>query len=193
MAKSSYTFIKQALTKPKTVGAVIPSSKYLANKFIQASSIGTAKTIVELGCGTGVMTDKIIEHKVDEAQFIAIELNTELASSLKSKFPDLNLFNECATSLKSILQKEGADFADTIISSLPWASFSLDLQYRLMDAVVDSMNSESEFLTFTYAGANKLPSGKRFLNMLNQKFSSVHRTDIIWANFPPAFIYHCKL
>lgn len=188
----SYTFLKQAFSSPKTVGAIIPSSKYLAEKFVKTANLSSSKVVVEIGCGTGVVTEKLVDSLNSETSFFAVELNSTLADLIKKKFPKINVFNRCAQELPEILSSEGAGKADTIISSLPWASFDLDLQYQILDAIIDSLSDNGEFLTFTYTGANKLPGGKRFLVMLNQKFSKVEKTKIVWANFPPAFIYHCK-
>ena len=49
-------FLQQFLKNPRQVGSVIPSSRYLERRVVALAEIATARTIVELGTGTGGMT-----------------------------------------------------------------------------------------------------------------------------------------
>lgn len=56
MKKIDFSFIYQYIVNPKTVGAILPSSRYLCNKMIKEINFKDAKYIVEYGPGTGVIT-----------------------------------------------------------------------------------------------------------------------------------------
>lgn len=56
-------FLKQYITKPRTVGAVLPSSKYLTTKMIENVDFNYSSCIVEYGPGTGVFTERILKKR----------------------------------------------------------------------------------------------------------------------------------
>ncbi|MEJ2094502.1 MAG: rRNA adenine N-6-methyltransferase family protein, partial [Gammaproteobacteria bacterium] len=56
----SLKFLIEFIRKPTQVGAISPSSKWLARKMVKNNNIKEADTIVELGPGTGVFTSEII-------------------------------------------------------------------------------------------------------------------------------------
>ena len=49
-------FIKNSVKDFYRVGAVAPSSRFLAERMARAALINNAQTIIELGAGTGAIT-----------------------------------------------------------------------------------------------------------------------------------------
>lgn len=184
-------FIKEALLSRKTTGALIPSSNKLAHAIVKKSNIAKAKMVVELGPGTGIITKHIAKDLKRGTDFFAIELNDNLAKSASKKFPDLTIYNGCATEISKFMKIHGASQCDSIISGLPWVSFPEPLQICLLDAINNALDEGGEFITFAYFGLHQLPAGRRIRKLLKERFSRVDRTEIIWKNVPPAFIYHC--
>ena len=79
----SYTdFARQLAHQPATTGAIAPSSKSLAKKVIRHASLANAKTVVELGPGTGVFTEQILRGLNCKQKFFAIELNRTFVTCL---------------------------------------------------------------------------------------------------------------
>lgn len=76
-------FLLQYIIKPRTTGAVMPSSKYLARKMVNKIDFKTAKYIVEYGPGTGVFTDEIIKRKTENTILLLIEYNTNFYNELE--------------------------------------------------------------------------------------------------------------
>ena len=56
------------------VGSVVPSSKFLSKKMLDHLNFKKAKLVVELGPGTGVFTQRIIEKLDRESTLLVIEL-----------------------------------------------------------------------------------------------------------------------
>ena len=73
MAKRN--FIKQFFKDKKMVGAVSPSTRFLAEKMLENIDFNTSKLIIELGPGTGVFTDEIIKRMASDAVLLTFELN----------------------------------------------------------------------------------------------------------------------
>ena len=78
-----------------------------------------------------------------------------------------------------------------IVCGLPWASFDARRQDALMSATVDALGEGGQFVTFAYLQGLMLPAGRRFAGRLNDWFSRVSRSPVVWRNLPPAFVYQC--
>ncbi|MGB1453174.1 MAG: rRNA adenine N-6-methyltransferase family protein, partial [Crocinitomicaceae bacterium] len=57
------------------IGSVVPSSKFLSKKMLDHLDFSSAEFVVELGPGTGVFTDRIIEKLGKDTTLLVIELN----------------------------------------------------------------------------------------------------------------------
>ena len=184
--------IKEFILKPVTVGTVWPSSKSLCHEMVSGVDIEHAKLIVELGPGTGPITEYILNHKNPNAHLVAIELSRSLCDKLSEKMPEAEFINASAEELPALLKERDYDLADLIVSGLPWAAFSSDLQRRILDQAVASLRPGGYFTTFAYIQGKLLPSYHRFRTLLESEFDEVTLSRIIWKNFPPAFVYRCR-
>ena len=82
------SFIRNFWKERKMVGAMAPSSKYLAKKMLERIDFSTAKVIVELGPGTGVFTRKILQKLSPDGILLVFELNDSFMNMLKKEFKD---------------------------------------------------------------------------------------------------------
>jgi phosphatidylethanolamine/phosphatidyl-N-methylethanolamine N-methyltransferase len=88
---AAFLFIRNAISNPRTVGALIPASKALSTKIACICYALNPTTLVELGPGTGVITDKILGFKPK-----LVEIDPKFSNHLQRKFSELEVFNECA-------------------------------------------------------------------------------------------------
>lgn len=185
-------FFIQFLISPVKTGAIVPSSKKLAQLITDTSNISDARFIVEIGSGTGVFTEKIVQQISKDAIFFVLEVNSQFIEETKKRCPNAIVYQDSATHIRDYLKKHNIDKCDCIISSLPWAGFSKDQQAMLLQTVVDVLKPEGLFSTFAYAHTQFFPGGRIFRNRLIDKFKYVNKTKIIWKNLPPAFVYYCQ-
>ena len=68
-------FIGSWIKKPLAVGAVTPSSKQLARAMAQYVDATATGPVIELGPGTGPITEALVEHGVDPARLVLVEFN----------------------------------------------------------------------------------------------------------------------
>lgn len=54
-------FLFQYIVNPRTVGAILPSSRFLGDKMVKRINFAKAKYIIEYGPGTGVFTEELLE------------------------------------------------------------------------------------------------------------------------------------
>lgn len=185
-------FLKRFLANPGIVGALLPSSPALCREITSHINIESAEAVVELGPGTGVITDEILARLNPQAKFVAIELDNKMYDNLHQNRPDLNIVNDSAVNLPEIMEQAKIKHLNTIISGLPWAAFPEKLQLGILNAVVDSLCDGGYFTTFAYLQGLLLPAGQRFKKLLKKSFREVNISRVIWKNVPPAIVYRCK-
>ena len=177
--------------EPWRTGTVVPSSRELAELMAEDMGLATADTVVELGAGTGPFTRLIAERVKPDALVLAFEIDPVLAEQLQPRVPRVRVVNDSAEHLPLHLRAAGCEAADAILSGLPWANFSRELQERLLRAVVLGLRPGGRFATFAYVPAAQLPPGRRFRALLESCFARVETTRLVYWNFPPAFVYRC--
>jgi len=183
-------FFKQFLLNYKKTGAITASSDHLGMAFIDAANLVQAKTVVELGPGTGALTEKILEHINPSANFFAIEINKHFVKSTQKRCPDVPVYHDSAHNLTKYLKRHGVRSCDCVISGLPWTLFNKSTQYELLNAIQKGIEPWGEFLTFAYVHGLLLPNGKFFRQKLNRNFKDINTSRIVWKNTPPAVVYH---
>ena len=185
-------FLKQAFTQPRKIGAIAPSSRHLANLVIKTANLRGAGTVVEIGPGTGVFTERIQAEMTPGQVFFAIELNECFFREVRRRCPAATVYHDSAANVGRYLKEHGRTHCDCLISSLPWGVFDDKLQDDLMAAVVSALRPGGEFLTYSYNILGPLYRGSyRYEKCLPGWFSKVRRTPIVWRNIPPAFVFHC--
>lgn len=117
-------FLLGFLKNPKEVGSVIPSSKFLIRKVVECMRVQEARTIVELGPGTGVLTHEILRHMRPDAKLVAIELNSRFAQLLRHDLQDMRLsvFEGSSTEMERALELAGDRQADVVVSGIPFST-----------------------------------------------------------------------
>ena len=72
---------------PRTVGAVAPSSRALAEEMVQGLDLSGAANVVELGPGTGVVTRAIAERLGPDAHALAVDVGDVAGAPVASGAP----------------------------------------------------------------------------------------------------------
>jgi phospholipid N-methyltransferase len=188
----SLGFFRSFLRNPSTLGAIWPSSPFLAKEMVRASDLHIASSVIELGPGSGAFTGHILANLPSGAHFAAIEKCPILAKEVSGKFPDARIIQGCATQLSDHLSSEKIPRPNAILSGLPWAIFDENLQNSILSEVHSTLADGGVFSTFAYYGPHRLKAGQRFRKNLDRTFSDVRRTRVVMRNFPPAFVYSCK-
>lgn len=181
--------IKNALARPLKTGSVLPSSERLARRMVSAAEIEGARVIVEFGPGTGIITGEIAGRMSPSAKLVAMEVNPDFATRIRSRFPGAHVFNGCASETAGRLREIGVGGCDRIVSGLPWAVFSSELQQKILSAAACALRPGGVFVSFAYTPVHTLPSGRNFRRNLEAAFGEVRTTPVEWRNMPPAFVY----
>jgi len=191
------TFAMQALADFRTVGALTPSSRYLTRAMVDPLPLRHARVVVELGCGTGTVTQMLLSQMSRRAVLLAFEINARFSRYLKEKIrdPRLVLINASAESVREEVQRRGYERVDAVASSLALALMSDRLRHSILSDSGGILHRAGVFTQYHYLHGLQWQEGRlaRFpgSRLLRQYFRSVERT-IVWRNFPPAYVFSCR-
>ncbi|MDA0986741.1 MAG: methyltransferase [Bacteroidetes bacterium] len=185
-------FFRQFLKNPIQTGSLIPSSESFVKEIVKHIDFSKNKVIVEFGPGTGAVTSQILNSLNNRNTYFGIELNSELVFELNQKFPGKNFYNDTATTIDKYLRMHEEIKADVIISSIPLSLLNETEQREILECVVNNLSPNGEFVMYMYIISKIIKSGQRVEDLLDEYFPTTSRTKLIWNNFPPAYIYHCK-
>lgn len=181
-------FLRDVLTNPLQMGAVVPSSRALARAIVQAADIQTRQTVVELGAGDGAFTREIVDRH-PESPLVAFEISPQLGAELRNRFASATIVVAPVEELPQVASRIGLKKIDRIVSGLPWALWSETRQARILDALVPFLTPTARFVTFHYLHSRALGRVKATRKLLDARFRRVTHSHPVWANFPPGYIH----
>ena len=177
---------KQIVKNPRALGTVAPSSPYLAKCVVAAANIGPKQRIVEVGAGTGPITEYIMPL-VTPDQFCIVEPNEEMLDTLKEKYPHAHHSGEFVQKLPEVIAGVGWSGVDVVVSSLPWSIFPKESVVEGLEAIRDVLEPNGKVLTLVYSHAQYFPSSLYLEYQFNRYFEHVYRTRTTWRNVPPGY------
>jgi len=176
-----FVFFKRWLKNPLQIGAFIPSSKSLARVISHEILVSPQHIVVELGGGTGILTEEILKAGVPEDKLYVIELDPILVSYLKKRFPNVTIIHGNAINLPNLIPSEFLGKISTIVSGMPLLNMPKLVQGGILDVSFKNLSENGRFIQYTY---NPFTS----LNCHKHGFSK-RRAGFVLKNFPPATIW----
>jgi len=76
-------FFQEFLKYPLQIGSIIPNSRFLEHQVVEATRVRSAKTIVELGPGTGGTTRAILRAMAQHGKLLSIEIDPNFHALLR--------------------------------------------------------------------------------------------------------------
>ena len=143
------TFFQEFLKHPLQVGSIIPSSRFLERRIVEAAVIDSANTIVELGSGTGGTTRAILRAMPQHAKLLSIEINPyfhTLVSSIEDSRLTAHLGNACG--LKEIISMYGLDAPEVVISGIPFSTMNRSEGSLVIEAISYLLALNRRFLAY---------------------------------------------
>ena len=163
-------FLQEWFANPQRTGSVAPSSPQLAAAMAHWLPADPESFVLELGPGTGAVTQALIERGLREARLVAIERNPKMARLLREKFPRAQIIIGDAWHL---IESVGA-----VISSLPLLNFPHAEAEALTQKIRAVLEPHGNWVQYSYhLGKNQIRGASSF---------QLHASKIVWLNFPPA-------
>jgi phosphatidylethanolamine/phosphatidyl-N-methylethanolamine N-methyltransferase len=174
-------FIRSWIEKPLRTGAVMPSSRALARTMSRYVDPDATGPVIELGPGTGPVTEALVAHGVDSARLVLVEFNQDFCRLLRKRYPAATVLQGDAYRLRKLVQDTLKEPAAAVVSSLPLLTKPLRTRLRLTADVMALTKPNAPFVQFTYG---MLPPIPKTLAGITAEASNV-----IWMNLPPARVW----
>ena len=174
-------FIRSWIEKPLSTGAVMPSSRALARARGRGVVHQAGGPVIELGPGTGPVTQALVKQGIDPARLILVEFNPDFCRLLRSRYPQATVVQGDAYRLRRLLETYVDEPAAAIVSGLPLVTKPLRTRLRLISDAMTLLATGAPFVQFTYAMLPPIPkelSGVR-----------AEASELIWMNLPPARVW----
>lgn len=148
--KDSALFLKHAITSPLQVGYFMPSSPWLIEQIAKSAHLGDAKYIMELGPGTGGTTKGILKYMSDDAELISVEINQKFIEHMQNTIDDkrLTISDKGAQNLVEIMDDQGWESADVIISGIPFSTLPKGMDKAIMQSIHEALKPGGIFLAY---------------------------------------------
>lgn len=177
-------FLSKGLSSLRTTGAVTRSSRFLCQAMADSIDYSTAKVLVELGAGDGVITKHILERMPADAKLLVFEVQASFCEILRKIDDDrLVIIEDSAEHIGKYLKEHGYEKADGIISAIPFVILPKPLVYDIVRACKANLLENSFFVQFHYS--------KILKSVYEEVFDEV-KVKFVPRNMPPAFVFRCK-
>jgi phosphatidylethanolamine/phosphatidyl-N-methylethanolamine N-methyltransferase len=174
-------FIRSWIERPLSIGAVTPSGKVLARAMARYVDPTSSGPVVELGPGTGPVTEALVEAGVSPSRLVLVEFDPSFCRILQARYPEATLVQGDAYSLRRLLETLLMQPAAAVVSGLPLVTKPIRERWRLIRDAFDLMVPGAPFVQFTYSVASPLP--KRLGGF------TAEASERIWMNLPPARVW----
>ena len=174
-------FIRSWIEKPLSTGAVMPSSKVLARtmaRYVDPTSTGP---VIELGPGTGPVTQALVQHGVDPKRLVLVEFNPDFCRLLRTRYPAATVVQGDAYRLRRLLETYVKAPAAAIVSGLPLVTKPVRTRLRLISDAMALLAPGAPFVQFTYAMVTPIPKALTGI--------TAQASELIWMNVPPARVW----
>jgi len=173
-------FLKEWLANPQRTGSVAPSSPKLGAAMARWLPADPESYVLELGPGTGAVTEALLKRGLREDRLIAIEHNPNLARLLREKFPRAQIITGDAWQLDELLlrRREPVESVGAVISSLPLLNFSEEQAEALAQKIRSVLKPGGNWVQYSYHIGKKKVRGSTSFHL--------HASKIVWLNLPPA-------
>ena len=173
-------FILEAVSQPKQMGAIAPSSRHLTAAMARWLPPEPHSYVVELGPGTGAVTEALLAHGLAEHRLVALEKSAKMAVYLRRRFPRAVIITGDALELDVLLKRHGVPLRKigAVFSSLPLQNFDEHFAQKLMQKVHALLGPSGKFVQYSYHLGRKQPQALA-------DFQPV-ASNLVWLNLPPA-------
>ena len=179
-------FIRTWLEHPRLVGAVSPSSPALADAIAARVDTSLPGPIIELGPGTGPITEALLRRGMPFERLILVEYDAAFCDLLRNRFPGVRVIRGDAYDLAKTLHGIVRTPAAAVVSGLPLLTKPEPMRLSLIADAFALMQPKGVFVQFTYGLHSPVPrrvNGRPVAGLVAEGSKPV------WMNLPPARVW----
>ena len=180
MSADASVFFALWLQKPLRIAAANSSGARLADVVAGCIDLARPGPVLELGAGTGSLTQGLVRAGCPPERIIALEREPALVAVLRREFPTMTVIAGDATRIGEQLAG-GVGRLAAVVSSLPIKWFPVAAQYAVVRPCLDLLGPGGCFIQLTNAFSSPLPVDR--LGIAGREVTRV------WRNLLPAQIW----
>jgi len=173
-------FLSSWIQSPLKTGAVSPSSPALAKAMAAEVDPDMPGPVVEIGPGTGPVTEAILARGISPQRLVLVEFNSEFCALLRRRFPGVTVIEGDGYALPELLDQVAKPLS-AVVSSLPLMTRPMPVRLRTLMSALRLLRRGAPFVQFTYAMTAPIPPRPgRYTLVASPR---------IWLNLPPARVW----
>ena len=176
-------FLRSWFERPLVTGAVTPSGRMLARTMASYVDPRRDGPVIELGPGTGPVTEALIRRGIAQERLVLVEFNPDFCELLRRRFPRATIVRGDAYNIRETLAGMLSEPGAATISSLPLFTKPLEQRLDLLNSAHDLMAPSAPFVQFTYAVVPPIPA------RCQAGSYTASGSNRVWLNLPPARVW----
>jgi phosphatidylethanolamine/phosphatidyl-N-methylethanolamine N-methyltransferase len=172
-------FLRALIARPKNIGAVMPSSPALAEAIARQID-PHAGPVLEIGPGTGVVTEAILERGIPADHLTLVEYDEDMARHLAERFPRAHVIQGDAFDLDRLLGPRYSTPFGAIVSGIPLLNHSMVRRQAYIAGLARRLVPGTPLIQFSYGAQAPVKAPPGF---------TVTRAASVLANIPPAKVW----
>jgi phosphatidylethanolamine/phosphatidyl-N-methylethanolamine N-methyltransferase len=178
--KEQLNFLRGLVANPRSVGAVAPSSPSLARAVAEQVDLNLPGPILELGPGTGAITEAILRRGIPADRLTVIEYDPAFAKQIAARFKGIHVIVGDAFNLGRLVSNHGSQCFAAIVSGIPLLNVSPQKRRGLVEASLERLTPGAPFVQFSYGFSAPVsaPAG-----------ATASLAAFVWKNLPPARVW----
>ncbi len=180
-------FVRGWLRSPLAVGGPFASSPWTATRIAEATleaARGDAGPVVELGAGTGPITEALLRQGCPLDRLIVVERDPEMCALLEERFPGLRVLRGNALRLRETLAQGRIKATRVTLSGLPMRVVPAAAARRFYRDAFGLMPADGAVIQYTYGLRSPLDPAVATALDLNATFIGRE-----WRNLPPMGVW----
>jgi len=175
-------FLHAFIRRPQQVGSIIPSSRFLERKVVQLAGIRSARTVVELGPGTGGTTRALLAAAPPGCTLLCVEINPDFVRVLRGiRDERLRVYRGSAERLAEALAEHGMPSADAVVSGIPFSTIGDATGTRVLRSIRSVLSPGGRFVAYQVRDR---------VRELGESVFGPARTELELLNIPPVRVFH---
>jgi phosphatidylethanolamine/phosphatidyl-N-methylethanolamine N-methyltransferase len=176
-------FLREFLRRPRQIGSVTPSSRFLERRIVELAAAGSARLVVEVGAGTGGTTRAILDAIAPDARLLVVEINPQFCAMLRRiEDPRLIVHDGSAHELRDALARYGLAAPDVVISGIPFSTLDRGAGSRIVAAISSVLAPGGCFVALAYRWSTQVDD-------LSRPLLGSAQVELEPLNLPPARLY----
>jgi len=180
-------FAREFVRSPIHTAALFPSLGPLCRQAIAPLPEHGDPVVVDLGAGTGQVTELLVERLAGRGRHVAVEFNPRMAEVLQRRFPSVEVICADAHAAVADLLAQGVR-SDLTVSGLPWLVTS-PKETTIFPALGRLAAPGGAVTQLAHAWIRFFPAAKQVQRNLEASFEEVVVSRTVWRNAPPAVVY----